>query len=158
MPKTQFKSNWISSNLEGDFIPFAEDFGKYLCDPNDRGFPGREAMTTSQIRNFFGEVKRIQLLIRKKNNKEDSKQEKEKKDLQAAKTSFLLLKPKLAYAVARVTARNSRSRIKAFKKVIDQAHEAVDTNDLVSFKKSFQNFVDMLEAILAYHKAHGGRD
>jgi len=66
MPNTEFNPNWISEYLERDFIPYAEGFGEYLCDPNDRGFPGREAMTTSQIRNFFGEVKRIQLLIRKK--------------------------------------------------------------------------------------------
>lgn len=133
--KNDFKTNWIAAdNLHENAVPFAEEFGKHLCDlQQDR--PGREAMTTSQIRNFFGEVRRIQA-----------------KGYEKDKTAFLLLRPKLAYAQARVVSKLGRSRITDFREVIDKAHQAVGNGD------HFQNFVDFLEATLAYHKFYGGRD
>lgn len=91
-------------------------------------------MTTSQIRNFFGEVRRIQL-----------------KGYDENKSSFLLLRPKLAYAKARVIQKNKTSRITKFFEIFDTAHPKVTT------KESFQNYVDFLEAVLAYHKFYGGQ-
>ena len=133
--KSNFDKNWIAADkLHEDAVPFAEEFGKHLCDlQQDR--PGREAMTTSQIRNFFGEVRRIQA-----------------KTYDKDKTAFLLLRPKLAYAQARVVSKLGRSRITDFRDVIEIAHQSVN-ND-----QHFQNFVDFLEATLAYHKFYGGRD
>ena len=125
---------WIIQGINGDAVNFAETFGKYLCDIQDNRL-GRMAMTTSQIRNVFGEVKRIQA-----------------KGYEEEKPSFFLLRPKIAYAEARVKAKSGKSRIEDFRKVIECAHLAV------SEEKHFQNFVDFFEAILAYHKAAGGRD
>lgn len=130
-----FKSSWISEGIENETVLYAENFGKHLCDLQPDGRLGRMAMTTSQIRNVFGEIKRIQA----KGYKEE-------------KSSFLLLRPKIAYAEARVKAKSGRSRIEDFRKVMDEAHLAVKD------EKSFQNFVDFMEATLAYHKAAGGRD
>lgn len=134
-----FKTEWIAAaNLGEDAIPFADEFGKHLCDlQQDR--PGREAMTTSQIRNFFGEVRRIQAKI-------------QMVGFEKSKPAFLLLRPKLAYAEARVKAKLGRSRISDFREVLEKAHHAVDN------EAHFQNFVDFLEATLAYHKFYGGRD
>jgi CRISPR-associated protein Csm2 len=133
---SDFKKEWITHSIDEKTVDFAEWFGKYLCDiqPQD-GRLGRMAMTTTQIRNVFGEVKRIQA-----------------KEYQNEKSSFFLLRPKMAYAEARVKAKSGKSRIEDFRKVMENAHLAVAN------ETHFQNFVDFFEAILAYHKAAGGRD
>jgi CRISPR-associated protein Csm2 len=130
-----FSSQWITDGIDEDTVTFADKFGCHLCDLSTDNRGGRMAMTTSQIRNVFGEVKRIQA----KGYKEE-------------KASFLLLRPKLAYAEARVIAKSGRSRIQDFRKVMEKAHIAVKN------EVHFQNFVDFLEATLAYHKFYGGRD
>lgn len=131
----EFKTDWITKEIDESAVNFAEKFGEYLCDKTPDNRLGRMAMTTSQIRNIFGEVKRIQA-----------------KGYNTEKSSFLLLRPKIAYAEARVKAKSGKSRIEDFRKVMEKAHLSV------SNEKQFQNFVDFLEATLAYHKAAGGRD
>jgi CRISPR-associated protein Csm2 len=142
--KEEFNKVWIQKGITKECVDFTEKLGKYLCDINEKGFSGPSALTTSQIRNFFGEVKRIQLNgIEKGNNR----------------SAFLLIRPKLAYAEARAKMRNSRSRISVFKEYVQKAHAEVKTEASdIELKVMFQNFVDFLEAILAYHKAYGGRD
>jgi CRISPR-associated protein Csm2 len=137
---SEFKGEWISEGMSEDTILFAQNFGEHLCDLQPDKRLGRLAMSTSQIRNFFGEVKRIQARL-------------QERDFSDEKASFLLLKPKLAYAEARVKAKSGQSNISDFRKVIELAHAEVK-ND----KDQFRRFVDFLEAILAYHKASGGRE
>jgi CRISPR-associated protein Csm2 len=132
-----FKPAWITDKLELDAILFAEKFGEHLCDLQ-QGRAGRTAMTTSQIRNFFGEVKRIQAKASAAGG------------FNEVKSSFLLIRPKLAYAEARAKAKGP-TRLSDFRKVMEQAHASVN-NDAARF----QNFVDFMEAILAYHKFYGG--
>lgn len=137
-----FNSDWINGKepFGERTIGFAQEFGAHLCDlQNDR--PGREALTTSQIRNFFGEIRRIQAKIQQSGFDDKNK------------TSFLLIRPKLAYAEARVKSKQGRSRIEDFRKVMDIAHVEVNGNF-----DNFQRFVDFLEATLAFHKFYGGRD
>ena len=139
--ETLFKKEWITEGIDEETVDFADKLGNYLCpiEP-DRYNPNKmklsiNAMSTSQIRNVFGEVKRIQA-----------------KGWKEEKSSFFLLRPKIAYAEARVVAKTSNSRIKDFRKVMDKAH--LEVKD----EFHFQNFVDLLEAILAYHKFYGGKD
>jgi CRISPR-associated protein Csm2 len=63
---------------------------------------------------------------------------------------LILLKPKLAYAVGR------NSKVKGLEILRDILGSAID---LVAEKKEprFQNFCRFFEAILAYHKAEGGK-
>ena len=63
-------------------------------------------------------------------------------------TDFVLLKPKLAYAVGRA---DKNSKIKDFFNVLSKAMDEVvkSTNPETSFK----NFIKIFEAIVAYHKA-----
>lgn len=140
MNKESFNKDWITKGLTDAAVRFAEEFGKYLCNPfqdakTQQWKAGSNAMTTSQIRNIYGEIKRIQA---KGFNKE--------------KSSFLLLRPKLAYAEARVLQKSRESRISDFRQIVEKAHQQV-TDD-----KHYQNFVDFFEATLAYHKFYGGRD
>ena len=130
--KETFNPDWIKKGIDRECIDFTEALGKHLCDINEKGFSGPAALTTAQIRNFFGEVKRIQLNgIEKVNNR----------------SAFLLIRPKLAYAEARAKMRNSYSRIQVFKKYVQQAHAEVNTKaEDDELKLRFQNFVDFLES------------
>jgi CRISPR-associated protein Csm2 len=130
---SEFNADWIKDKIDEKAIVFAEKFaGKVLSDK-------RKGLSTSQIRNFYGELKRIQM----KGVTTELK----------AKTDFILLKPKLAYA----TSRNSTDGSEAFDKVVQKAIDATDINS-EGYETRFQNFCDFIEAILAYHKAKGGKD
>lgn len=87
-------------------------------------------LTTSQIRMVYGELKRIQM-----------------KGFEKEQTAFLLLRPKMAYA----DKRNESNGLKELKKVFDKAYQYVET------AKHFDNFMNFMEATLAYHKAFGGK-
>lgn len=124
-----FREEWITGGIKNDAIDYAEKLGQRLVS---------ERFTTSQIRNFYGELKRIQLKgIR------DEKQ----------KAAFHLLHPKLAYAAKRSGGIGAQT----FKTEILKAHKEVKIDNIDS-EKRFQNFCDLCEAILAFHKASGGRD
>ncbi|HMO40840.1 MAG TPA: type III-A CRISPR-associated protein Csm2 [Saprospiraceae bacterium] len=131
LPK--FESIWISEGIKHAAIEYAEALGTLLKNQN---------FTTSQIRNFFGELKRIQL-----------------KGIAGEQASFHLLRPKLAYAAARAKKTGGRESIGAetFKNAILEAHREVDI-DNEGYEKRFANFCDLIEAILAFHKAAGGKD
>lgn len=95
-------------------------------------FMASNGLTNSKIRSIYGEIKRIQM----------GKFEEEK-------VSFYLLKPKMAYALGR----DDKNRgLKLFKMIFDKCF------DDVTDQKSYQNFCYLIEAILAYHKAYGGKD
>ena len=98
----------------------AEKYGKQLSNN----------LTTSQIRNIYGAVKRIQM----------------RGELDTHK--LLMLKPKLAYA-----AKRHGGGVNTLKDILTQAIDLVGDDS-----KKFSRFVDFFEAILAYHKAYGGRD
>lgn len=95
-------------------------------------FMAKNGLTNSKIRSIYGEIKRIQM-----------------GDFEKEKVSFFLLKPKVAYALGR-DPRNEGLIL--FKKVFDICYSHVTDS------KTFINFCNFLEAILAYHKAFGGKD
>ncbi|WP_372775256.1 type III-A CRISPR-associated protein Csm2 [Mangrovibacterium sp.] len=117
-----FKPEWIKKGISQETVKFADSLGKYVKD---------NGLTASQIRNVFGEIKRIQM-----------------KGFDKETSSFYLLRPKMAYAASR----HNKAGINTLKRYFDEAHEAVTD------KLSYQNFVDFFESILAYHKAYGGKD
>jgi CRISPR-associated protein Csm2 len=121
---------WIEQVLDGDMrtlvqraLEIARD--ELLKDRNDR-------VTTSQIRNIFGMVKRLEM------NRDDP----------AVYQQLILIKPKLAYVAGR---HNRISGLKYLHEILGTAIDLVG-DDAVRF----QNFCRFFEAILAYHKAHGG--
>lgn len=124
---------WIQKEFMSETIDFAEKFGEYLV---------KNRLTTSQIRNIYGEVKRIESKVVPN------------EDFSNGYKDFLLLKPKLAYAAKRAGTRG----IEVFKEVMDKAHSAVVSLPDPERFKAFLNFTDLFEAILAYHKAAGGRE
>lgn len=84
-------------------------------------------LSTSQIRNIFGEVKRMQM-----------------KGFDPYK--FQLLRPRLAYAAGR-----HGGAVKELKDVLEVAMSEVRGEE------EFRRFADFFEAILAYHREAGGR-
>lgn len=125
-------ANEILVEVTNETVIFAKEFGAYLGKDKKKidARSGREIisekkLTTNQLRKFFGEVKRQQMVGYKE-------------------TDFVLLKPKLAYAVGRA---DQNSKIKDFYYVMSNAI------DLVSNEHQFKNFIKVFEAIVAYHKA-----
>jgi len=102
-------------------------------------------VSTSQIRNVYGTVKKLEM-----QNKFDSK----------AYRQLLLLKPKLAYARGRADPKKKTTQAEPKKKTsFEKLEEALgDAIDAVSIEKpeTFKRFCNFFEAILAYHKSHGG--
>jgi len=92
-------------------------------------------VSSSQIRNAYGTVKKLEMM-----NQFDGK----------AYRQLLLLKPKLAYARGRSTKKET------FKKLEDALGTAIDAVSIEQ-PETFKRFCSFFEAILAYHKAHGGK-
>lgn len=131
--KLQFQKEWIIYGANVDMVKYADEVGKYLAPLYNKE---KECLSKSQIRNVYGEIKRIQF-----------------KGIETieGKTSFMLLKPKIAYAEGR----NKTMGLSLFKKVFDLAWGITSEN---LTHKTYENFCALLEAILAYHKAYGGQD
>jgi len=121
--KDDYKSVWIISSADNALVDYAEKAGKFMA---------KKGLTNSKIRSIYGEIKRIQM----------SEFEKEK-------SAFILLKPKVAYALGRDA---NNDGLKLFKEIFDLSSANVTD------QKSYQNFCNFMEAILAYHKANGGKD
>ena len=125
----------ITEKVTQRTVDFAKRFGAYLgkddrrssTDRNGRNIEIKESkLTTSQLRKFFGEVKRQQMSG-------------------YDETDFVLLKPKLAYAVGR--AKDANAKINDFYFVISKAIDNVNS------ELQFKNFIKVFVAIVAYHKA-----
>ncbi|MEA5461604.1 type III-A CRISPR-associated protein Csm2 [Arcicella sp. LKC2W] len=111
-------------------LKLIKEWGEYLA--KEEGFAKDKVgkLSTSQIRKFFGSIKRIQASFEK------------------AKGEILLLEPKLAYAMGRD---KGKSKIKDLFSLLSPMIQEIKED-----KAKFQNFVNVLEAIVAYHKAAGG--
>lgn len=119
---------WVRQGPSKDLIEKAENFGRSLKDGK---------LSTSQIRQVFTKLKGI-----------------EAKGYLEKKIDFLMLKPFLAYAASRQKA-TGLQEIKD--KVTVGIDEVASANDDEEALKRFKNFCRFFEAILAYHKAAGGK-
>jgi len=134
----------IHKCIEGDtkeMIAYAQIVGEYLGKRLKRKKDGGEmdkdeSLSTSQIRNIFGEIKEMEMGGFNKKYIEKR---------------LLLLKPKLAYAAARPGAKKGTRVLRdILTSAIDDVLEEGITKD------KFENFCKFFEAILAYHRAAGG--
>jgi CRISPR-associated protein Csm2 len=114
----------------------AEEFGKHI---KGRG------LKTNQIRKFLDTVNRLKVEIKVQiKNKTIDSGGIILTDLPKIDAELVLLKQKLAYASARQDA------IKPLKEVMDAAIDKVKDSD------DFERFFQLIESIIAYHKAAGG--
>jgi CRISPR-associated protein Csm2 len=119
----QYNPEWITKGADGKLVEYAENSGRFMA---------KNKLTNSKIRSIYGEIKRIQM-----------------GEFEKEKSAFVLLKPKVAYALGRD---EHNEGLKLFKLIFDRS-----TQDVVD-QKCFINFCNFMEAILAYHKANGGKD
>ncbi len=99
-----------------------------------------QKVKTSQLRAFYSAVNRIRIRV----------QSQRTNDFSPLERSLILLKPKLAYAAGRHKA------LKSFQSFMVQAIDGVVKSK--DKKRALTNFFDLLEAVVAYHKFHGGKD
>ena len=138
------KKEWICDKVDQTTVDFAKKFGTYLAkadnwqeerDGKTLNMSG-SALTTSQLRRFFGEVKRQQ-------------------SIGYEESSFVMLSPKLAYAVGRARKEKKNGvkycKIEDFFTVFEDAIKKVNSSE--DKQKAFKNFITIFEAIVAYHKA-----
>ena len=129
--------DWVRNGINKDAVEFAERFGTDLAKMKE----GRkdESLTTAQIRNVFGEVRCIQMSNKKKYDE----------------SPILLLRPKLAYSARRA----DRKAVYELADVLSAGLKAVVADGTDDEKnKRFENFANFFEAVLAYHKAAGGKE
>ena len=127
------RSHWIKSSegINKNVIEWAEDFGKELAGNSNNNKKVIGKLTTSQLRKFFGQLKRIQAAGFDTINKSE----------------LYMLKAQLAYA---------KGRDKEKTKIIYFAEILSSAIDYIEDKEHFKNFVNIVEAIVAFHKANGG--
>lgn len=131
IPQT-ISTDVLETGITSQHITLLESWGDFLA----RGDNEHARMTTSQIRKFFGEIKRIQA------------------DFENCKQDVILLDPKIAYSVGRArkeAKKDQKLAIEKFYTTINPLIRKIDGN-----AKKFKHFVQVCEAIVAYHKAKGG--
>lgn len=147
MDNVQFKKELDRIIVQGDsktLVDTALQIAGQMIQRNQRNFIQEAAsVSTSQIRNIYGSSKRIEMSLDEKNAPEMYQK-------------LILLKPKMAYANGRFNPlRNGRYRIPGFKTLVDCLSYAIDQID--GDYHRMKNFFNFFEAILAYHKAEGGK-
>ncbi len=121
---------WISSGPEPKLMDIAKEFGEEIKS---------SGLTTSQIRQVFSKLKSI-----------------EAKKYRQQRTEFMMLKPFIAYAAGRQAKVNGLQKFK--EKITWGINCVLDVHgDEIEEEKRFKNFCTFFEAILAYHRACGGK-
>lgn len=119
---------WVKNGPTPELLEKTETFGNTLQ---------QQGLTTSQIRQVFSKLKNI-----------------EAKGFHQQRTEFMMLKPYIAYAAGR---QQKVVGLQSFKDRISKAIDAVFAGDKETESVRFNNFCKLFEAILAYHRAHGGK-
>jgi len=140
-------AEWIKSEngIPKEAVEWAKEFGSYLAKDDQL-----KKLSTSQLRKFFGQLKRLQSVGLSQEN--------------ISELSMLLAH--LAYANGRDRKKEgggNKTKIKYFVKEISKAIDVIDINGkdiddekIKIVKKQFKNLVNIVEAIVAFHKAAGG--
>ena len=107
-----------------------------------------QSLTTSQMRNVFGTVRQIQMRW--------------SSDPVQSYRDAVLLRPKLAYFAEREKrAKGGKSDgMETLQQILEPALKLLNKGepDFKERERRFDHFVELFEAIVAYHKKHGGRN
>lgn len=138
-PQKRLDKSWIQERITEDAVEWAKSFGEFL-QQDDKRNRGTGPLTTSQIRKFFGELKRIQA------------------DPIKYQEEIPMLKAKLAYAVGRDASSyrgvvQYKTKIKEFYEELELGIDYIRGVD----KENFVRFVKLVESVVAYHKFYGGK-
>ena len=129
--------------LDGDvelLVKWADKIGDALAD---------QRLSTNQIRNVYGTVRQIQLRWDKPGSATEAQ----------AFRDAILLRPKLAYYAEREKQARGGAQtlgMETLQSVLEPALKLVGENGQPRHDR-YQRFVEFFEAIVAYHKKHGGK-
>jgi len=126
---------WIAQGPNPDLLKMTEQLGKDL----GAGKEDKKKLSTSQIRQVFTKLKAIEAKGYSQPNQ---------------RLEFMMLKPFLAYAQGRD---KGNSALELFKKTITWGIDAVLEGKGEFEEQRFYHFCKLFEAVLAYHKAFGGK-
>ena len=140
-PQVKLSKEWIQDQITSEAVEWSKSFGEFLQRDDSRNRSTRP-LTTSQIRKFFGELKRIQA------------------DPDKYQEEVPMLKAKLAYAVGRDASSyrgqvQYKTKIKEFYEELEKGIDFIRLND--NYKGDLVRFVKLVESIVAYHKFFGGK-
>lgn len=137
-PSTELKPEWVYAPITPEIVEWCKSFGEFLspaCLTDSK-----KPLTTSQLRRFFGEVKRIKM----------------QKVIQG--DDVAMLNPQLAYAVGRDKDNfgKNKTRIAEFQQQLSKAISAIRFDEHLA--QDYDHFIQIFEAIVAYHKYYGGKE
>ena len=126
-------------------VTHTKALGEYLAEQN---------VKTNQLRKFLDAINRVKADLRQENDV----------DLSKVEVELQVLKPKLAYAVGRSSKREEPA-LNSFSQVISAAIDSIKNIELIKtgkdkeeFREDFDRLVYLIESVVAYHKAAGGRN
>ncbi len=128
MPIREVQTLMNADESGAELVTFARQTAKSLVTQN---------LTRSQIRSIFTEVRQIEAMWNKGPE---------------AIRRLNMLKPKLSYQAAR------SNTVNYLRDVLTEAIDEVVKAPAEKQDERFKRFVDLFEAILAYHRAEGGRN
>ena len=121
-----------------------------IASEKGQSFAKKDKIKTNQIRNFYSAINRIRQKVKEKNKFKslDDGNNKFKELESQIDTELILLEPKLAYAAGR------QSAVRNFYEFIKDAISAY--KDSEDKEKAINNFIILIESVVAYHKFYGG--
>lgn len=132
------KPEWVQNGFSSETNEWVKSFGEDLTISPKKGEPGRKALTTGQLRKFFGKVKQIEVDFNNKKGEIDT------------------LEYLLDYSVG---------RDKKKTKIVELSEQLIIAIKFLSqnlnnkdIQNYYKNFVKIFEAIVAYHKFYGGQE
>ncbi len=149
--------SWIDNGPSLQLVNSVKGFGKYLSEDLKNAkivIKGKEkkrdeSISTSQIRQIFAKMKAVEARGGFVERRAEGVFENSRTSIE-----LLMLKPLMAYA-------RSRHRTVGMLRLVERLNWAIDEvlkADNVKLKQQrFKNFCKLFEAILAYHRAYGGR-
>lgn len=129
MPNPRVQTVMTADASGAELVAFAQQTADALVKQN---------LTRSQIRTIFTEVRQIEAIWDKRQGE--------------AIRRLTMLKPKLAYQAAR------SSTVNQLRDVLSDAIDQVIGAPEAKRNETFTRFVELFEAILAYHRAKGGKN
>ncbi len=129
----RFDAVWIQARFVPDCSQHAFEFALYLA---------KNALTRTQLRNFFGELRRIEARGPAENTE-----------------AIAHLQHKLAYTTSRLKQEGKvHDKVAGhFQGVLEKGLKAV-YSDIDDMPPRFERFTAYFEAVLAYHRFHGGKE
>lgn len=141
MSQCAFKEQIDKAIVDGEakvLVATAQEIADQMVIIKNGKVDKNKSVSTSQIRNIFGTIKKTELSLSQDNVDEKY-------------ASLLLLKPKLAYVNGR---HNKDGKKSSFTVMVSCLTYAIDI--LQGKPERMKNFFNFFEAILAYHRAKGG--